>query len=220
MRFTLLPCSIETFATIWCQDLLLPLWRGTFDCSSTNKRSDWEWAVLTGETWVEHRKAVAEATPYLPGSFDRPPQNPALKVSSRYKAWEFLMYIYGLGPGIFYGILPKAYYENFCDLINGMRILNQQKITSEQLVQANNSPDICSRLREAILSTSPRSHSFHSTKHSSMLSSILGSYSSWSAYRCITVDNGVDNWQSDSRIAAAIHPICQYCPMCPSSLSS
>ena len=76
--------------------------------------------MLTGETWVEHGKLVAAATPYLPGLFDRPPQDPALKISSGYKAWEFLMYLYGLGPGIFYGILPSPYYENFCDLIYGM----------------------------------------------------------------------------------------------------
>ena len=117
-------------------DLLIPLWRGTFDCSSTDKRSDWDWAVLTGDIWIKHGKAVAAATPYLPGSFDRPPRDPALKISSGYKAWEFLMYIYGLGPGVFYNILPTPYYENFCDLVFGMRIINQHKISSTQLVQA------------------------------------------------------------------------------------
>ena len=119
-------------------DLLIPLWRGTFDCSSTDNRSSWEWAVLTGETWVEHGKAVAAATPYLPGSFDRPPRNPALKISSGYKAWEFIMYLYGLGPGVFYNLLPPHHYKNFCDLVCGMRILNQHKITSAQLLQADN----------------------------------------------------------------------------------
>jgi hypothetical protein len=117
-------------------DLLIPLWRGTFDCSATDNRSNWDWAVLTGVTWIEHGKAVAAATPYLPGSFDRPPRDPALKISSGYKAWEFLMYLYGLGPGVFYGILPTSYYENFCDLVCGMRIINQHKITSAQLLQA------------------------------------------------------------------------------------
>lgn len=118
-------------------DLLIPLWRGTFDCSATDRRSSWDWAVLTGETWVEHGQVVAAATPYLPGSFDRPPRNPALKISSGYKAWEFLMYLYGLGPGVFYGVLPSPYYENFCNLVHGVRILNQHRITSMELVQAN-----------------------------------------------------------------------------------
>lgn len=120
-------------------DLLIPLWRGTFDCSATDKRSNWNWVVLTGETWTEHGKTVATATPYLPGSFDRPPRNPALKISSGYKAWEFLMYMYGLGPGVFYNILPSPYYENFCDLVYGMRIINQHHISAVQLLQAEES---------------------------------------------------------------------------------
>lgn len=117
-------------------DLLIPLWRGTFDCATTDNRLNWDWAVLTGDTWTEHGQAVAAATPYLPGSFDRPPRNPALKISSGYKAWEFLMYLYGLGPGVFYNVLPAPYYQNFCNLVKGMRIINQYKIKREQLVQA------------------------------------------------------------------------------------
>ncbi|KAF9471629.1 hypothetical protein BDN70DRAFT_975534 [Pholiota conissans] len=38
--------------------------------------------------------------PYLPGSFDRPPRNPADKVNNSYKAWECLAWIYGLGPAL------------------------------------------------------------------------------------------------------------------------
>ena len=118
-------------------DLLIPLWRGNFDCSATDNRSSWAWAVLTGETWTDHGKTVAAATPYLPGSFDRPPRDPALKISSGYKAWEFLMYMYGLSPGAFYNILPAPYYENFCDLVYGMRIINQHHISATQLLQAD-----------------------------------------------------------------------------------
>jgi hypothetical protein len=83
-------------------DLLIPLWRGTFDCDKTDNRSTWAWAVLHGNRWEEHGRNVAAATPYLPGSFDRPPRNPAEKISSGYKAWEFFIYLYGLGPGVFY----------------------------------------------------------------------------------------------------------------------
>jgi hypothetical protein len=107
-------------ASLNIPDSLIPLQRGTFDCSVTDKQSNWDWAVLTGETWVEHGKVVAAATPYLPGSFNCPPRDPALKISSGYKAWEFLMYLYGLGPGVFYGVLPSPYYENFCDLVYGI----------------------------------------------------------------------------------------------------
>ena len=117
-------------------DLLIPLWRGTFDCATTDNRLNWDWAVLTGDTWTEHGQAVAAATPYLPGLFDCPPRNPALKISSGYKAWEFLMYLYGLGPGVFYNVLPAPYYQNFCNLVKRMQIINQYKIKCEQLVQA------------------------------------------------------------------------------------
>ena len=58
-------------------------------------------------------------------------------MSSGYKAWEFLMYLYGLGPGVFYGVLPTPYYQNFCDLVYGVRIVNQYNISSAQLLKAN-----------------------------------------------------------------------------------
>lgn len=128
--------DIMHHASLNIPDLLIPLWRGTFECSPTDKRSNWDWAVLTGDTWANHGKAVASATHYLPGSFDRPPRDPALKISSGYKAWEFLMYIYGLGPGVFYNVLPQPYYDNYCDLVFGMRIINQHCISTTQLLQA------------------------------------------------------------------------------------
>ena len=98
-------------------DLLISLWRGTLDCEKSDDRSSWDWAVLQGDTWKSHGKVVAAATPYLPGSFDHPPRNPAENINSGYKAWEFLIYIFGLGPGIFYNILPEKYWKKFCKLI-------------------------------------------------------------------------------------------------------
>jgi len=56
-------------------------------------------------------KTVADATPYIPGSFDRPPQNPE-RISSGYKAWEFLLYFFGLGPALLYGILPDHFWRH------------------------------------------------------------------------------------------------------------
>lgn len=111
-------------------DLLIPLWRGKFDCDNrTDPLSNWDWAVLTGPTWTKHGKEVAAATPYLPGLFDHPPRNPAQKINSGYKAWEYLLYLYGLGPGVFFGVLPDKYYQNFCDLVCAMRIVNQHCIS-------------------------------------------------------------------------------------------
>ena len=69
----------------------------------------WDWAVLKGDIWEDHGAAVARVTPYIPGSFDRPPHNPAEKISSGYKAQEWLGYLYGLAPALLYGILPDKY---------------------------------------------------------------------------------------------------------------
>ncbi|KAF9032570.1 hypothetical protein BJ165DRAFT_1377881 [Panaeolus papilionaceus] len=122
-------------------DLLLALWRGTLDCNTAHgadNKSTWDWAVLVqGLVWKKHGQRVADATPYLPGSFDRPPRNPAEKISSGYKAWEFLTYIYSLGPGLFYGVLPTRYYQNYCKLVAAVRLLHQRSIIEAQLVAAH-----------------------------------------------------------------------------------
>jgi hypothetical protein len=111
-RFDLPGCfgsDIMHLAALNIPDLLINLWRGTLDCDGGDDKRTWDWAVLTGSTWEAHGKDVTACTPYLPGSFDRPPRNPAEKVSSGYKAWEFLIYIYGLGPALLYGVLPEKY---------------------------------------------------------------------------------------------------------------
>ena len=118
-------------------DLILGLFRGTLDCDPLDNKQTWDWAVLRGDTWTHHGKAVANATPYLPGSFDRPPRNPAEKISSGYKAWEFLTYVYGLGPGLFYNLLPEKYWIHFCKLVSTIRLFYQRSITPTQLVAAH-----------------------------------------------------------------------------------
>jgi hypothetical protein len=117
-------------------DLLVSLWRGTIDGEKDDRRL-WDFAVLRGTIWTDHGIDVASMTPYLPGSFDRPPRNPAEKINSGYKAWEYLMYIYGLGPGLFYHILPKPYWRNLCRLVRGIRIAHQYKIPMTSLKQAH-----------------------------------------------------------------------------------
>jgi hypothetical protein len=118
-------------------DLLINLWRGTFDCDRTDNRATWDWAVLNGPVWKKHGRQVVSATPYLPGSFDCPPRNPAEKISSGYKAWEFLLYLFGLGPGLLYNVLPEKYWKNFCKLVYGVRIVNQHKIKATDLQKAH-----------------------------------------------------------------------------------
>jgi hypothetical protein len=130
--------DIMHLAALNIPDLLISLWRGTLDRDNNDDRRTWDWAVLTGRTWEDHGRDVAACTPYLPGSFDRPPRNPAEKISSGYKAWEFLIYIYGLGPALFYGVLPEKYWMNFCKLVYGMRIILQHEIMADDLAKAHN----------------------------------------------------------------------------------
>lgn len=113
-------------------DILMSLWRGTLLCAPTDSKSSWYWAVLQGNVWKFHGYDVAACTPHLPGSFDRPPRNPAEKINSGYKAWEFLLYLFGLGPGLFYKILPTPIWESYCRLVSGIRIMYQKSITPEE----------------------------------------------------------------------------------------
>ncbi|THH32143.1 hypothetical protein EUX98_g2045 [Antrodiella citrinella] len=120
-------------------DILLDLWRGTLRTNGSDSTQDWEWAVLKGDVWTKHGEAVASATPYLPGSFDRPPRNPAEKINSGYKAWEFLLYLFVLGPAVFRAVLPTKFWVHHCRLVYAMRILLQRSITREQLMDAHKS---------------------------------------------------------------------------------
>ncbi|TFY76397.1 hypothetical protein EWM64_g7614 [Hericium alpestre] len=64
------PGDLMHLAALNLTDLLLGLWRGTIDCDLKDSRTTWDWMVLHGDTWTTHGKMVADATPYLPGSFD------------------------------------------------------------------------------------------------------------------------------------------------------
>jgi hypothetical protein len=97
-------------------DLLLGLWRGTVKCYGVDTKDNWDWKVLVGKVWETHGKTVEMAKPYLPSSFGRVPRNPAEKINTSYKAWEYLLYLFGLGPALLRSILPEKYWLNFCKL--------------------------------------------------------------------------------------------------------
>lgn len=118
-------------------DLILPLFRGTIRCDPPDKIESWDWAVLTGDTWTQHGKLVAEATKYFPSSFHRPPRNPAEKINSGFKATEWYLYLFGLGPAFFRPLLPAQYWRNFCKLVFGVRTIIQRSITGKQLREAH-----------------------------------------------------------------------------------
>lgn len=140
-RFTLgLPKSagsdIMHLGALNLSDLMISLWRGTIDCTQPDDKDTWTWLVLKGDIWQSHGKSVADALYFLPSSFERPPRNIAEKLTSGYKAWEFLLYLYGLGPGLLYGILPEVYYSNYCKLVYGMRLMNQHNISQDNVRDA------------------------------------------------------------------------------------
>ena len=117
--------------------LLFDLWCARPGARDHDRSSVWPWAVLTGDVWKDHGKVVSCIARYLPTSFGQTPRNPQEKISSGYKAWEFLNYIYGEGPGVFYGVLPEPYYSHFCRLVWAIRIIHQHTISQEQLVTAH-----------------------------------------------------------------------------------
>ena len=100
--------------------LLLDLWCARPAARDYDRTTDWPWAVLTGDVWVQHGQAVSQASKYLPTSFGRVPRNPQEKISSGYKAWELLYYIYGEGPGLFFGVIPDEYFSHFCLLVRAI----------------------------------------------------------------------------------------------------
>ena len=66
--------------------LMFDLWMEREPCRKGDPRSRWEWAVLRGDVWTTHGRAVANSVTCFPRSFDRTPRNPAEKLSSGYKA--------------------------------------------------------------------------------------------------------------------------------------
>lgn len=131
------PADMMHLAALNIPELKLSLWRGTLPCEAPDDKSTWDWAVFRDtEIWKTHGKAVADATPYLPGSFDRPPRNPAEKISSGYKAVEFMTYLYGMGPALLFHILPFKYWNNFCKLVRGIRLMYQRRISASHIREA------------------------------------------------------------------------------------
>ncbi len=118
-------------------ELIVSLWRGTMKCEVTDDKRTWDWMVLTDAKWEAHGRLVAAATKFFPSSFHRPPRNPAEKINSGYKATEYFLYLFGLGPALFRIVLPEKYWQHFCQLVHAIRIIIQRKITAQQLREAH-----------------------------------------------------------------------------------
>ncbi|KAG0691628.1 hypothetical protein DFH29DRAFT_819272, partial [Suillus ampliporus] len=84
-----------------------------------------------------HGAAVAAAGQYLPGSFDRKPRDPAQKINTGYKTWEFQIYIFGLGPALLFNVLPQPYWHNYCRVMRAFCLINQHSISVADLQAAH-----------------------------------------------------------------------------------
>lgn len=122
--------------TINLAELLIPLWRGEIRPDGATI-AQCEHAFLVGDAWQEHGRLVEMTRPYLPGSFNRAPRNPAQKINSGFKAWEYMLYLWSIGPAVFRPYLPKEYWENFCKLVYAVQIVQQRSITLEEILDAD-----------------------------------------------------------------------------------
>lgn len=117
--------------------LLLSLWRGTIAVDPADNQNSWTWMKLKPtNVWQQHGREVGASKSYIPSSFDRCPRNPVEKINSGYKAWEYLLYIFGLGPCLFSNILPIEFWQNYCKLVRGVRLLLQEEISLPELKEA------------------------------------------------------------------------------------
>nr|GAT49566.1 predicted protein [Mycena chlorophos] len=135
----LFPTDLMHWASLNWTDLMLSLIRGTITCEAPDTKDSWTWAksLSSADNWEAHGTQVEEATPWLPGSFGRAPRNPKEKLSSGYKAWEFQLYVHGLGPAFFKEHLPVDYWRHFCKGVWVIRVFHQHSIAAEQLVLAD-----------------------------------------------------------------------------------
>ena len=119
--------------------LLISLWRGSIDHAEDDDPTTWQFAVLhNNAVWQAHGVSVAGASLYLPGCLEsRVPRNPAEKISSGYKAVEYLVYIFGLCPALLYGLLPQNFYYHYCKLVFGMRVVHRSHKLKDDLLAAH-----------------------------------------------------------------------------------
>ena len=87
---------------------------------------------------MTHGASVAGAGLYLPVCLEsRVPRNPAKKISSGYKAVEYLVYIFGLCPALLYRLLPQKFYYHYCKLVFGMCVVHRTHKSKDDLLAAH-----------------------------------------------------------------------------------
>lgn len=118
-------------------DLILSLWRGTIKCNVSDDIRTWHWAIFRDDdAWTAHGAIIGATAHHIPGSFDRAPRDPAEKLNTQYKTWEFQLYIFGLAPALLHNVLPQDIWLNFTKLIRGMHIVCQHSISQDEVQEA------------------------------------------------------------------------------------
>lgn len=92
--------NIQEFLNLFCE---------IFVVDSVNNWLSWPWMLKSTNIWQKHSSAVSISEPYIPSSSNHYPRNPTKKLNSGYKAWEFLLYIFSVGPCLMSGVLPLIY---------------------------------------------------------------------------------------------------------------
>ena len=121
-------------------DLFMKLFTGKLDVYDPDDRLNWDWAVFyrNKALWEAHGKSVEKCSSYIPSSFGCTPRNPARKINTGYKVWEYQLYFYGLGPMLYWHILPYKYWANFYKLVAGIRLLQHHSMTYAEVIQGKN----------------------------------------------------------------------------------
>lgn len=132
------PSDLMHWAALNFTALFLELWLGKMkvDTKRGDDKTSWAWVFLVGAIFKQHGQDVADCLPYLPGSFERPPRNPFEKLNSGYKAWEFLIWFYGMAPALLHNIMPEPFYTHFCKAAAAVRILHQREASLQDLLLA------------------------------------------------------------------------------------
>ena len=112
---------------------------GKMDVYKPDNRSTWDWAVFycNKYLWEAHGETVAQATRFIALFFGCTSQDPAKKINSGYKVWEYQLYVYGLCPVLLQYILPRKYWLNFCKLVSGICLLQRHSITRDELLRGH-----------------------------------------------------------------------------------
>lgn len=120
-------------------NLFVKLFTGRLDCYELNDQSTWDWAVFYQNhvLWSAHGETVTRAIPYIPSSFGQAPQDPAKSINSGYREWEHQQYMYRLGLTLFWHILPRQYWVNFCKLVAGVCILQHHRVNCPDILKGH-----------------------------------------------------------------------------------